>query len=432
MHARIWSLLLSLGLAATTSATAREQPKKSYFQVDIHHVGIKELNEVKARPEISWWIEADDVLFVLADHTFTLPRRPVRRLAITPATDRLFFVQKGHARDLDALDGEVLSKAGRMALIQARDARPATGVVGEMMILPFQPNTVFAKQADNAPEISTTRFDPDIQTMLAALDGDRWFKDVSDLASFNRYSYDAAFVKVRDWLMARFSENPGVTVESQEYKKNALGSWNVVATIKGSTRPEDVYIFGAHYDSTSEAPRTSAPGAEDNASGTAGLLELARIFSVHKPKATVVFVAFSGEEQGLWGSQAYVRRLIEEGKRDTIKAVITMDMIGFDGNNTIDCLIEASAKDKPLVETLRAAAATYTHLELKTSEHYWGSDHVSFIQEGIPALLTIEDDWDDYPDYHRTSDEIGNINVKMGMEVLKMNLAAVATMANEP
>ena len=210
-------------------------------------------------------------------------------------------------------------------------------------------------------------------------------------------------------------------------------SYNVVATLTGTTRPNDWYIVGAHFDSISNNDnQATAPGCEDNGSGTAAVLEIARIMTAHPPDATVLFICYSGEEQGLYGSTDHASHLVAAGDSSKIKAAQIMDMIGYTGDSDIDCLLETSSLGQFMIHAYSAAAAQYTSLRIVTSLNPFGSDHVPYLNRGMPALLTIENDWDSYPGYHRSNDLIGNVSTVMGGEVLKMNVAALAKMIGNP
>jgi hypothetical protein len=102
---------------------------------------------------------------------------------------------------------------------------------------------------------------------------------------------------------------------------------NVMAEIRGLTYPEQVVIICAHYDSTSDQRWTLAPGADDNASGTAAVMEAARILSNRPLDFTVRFIAFSAEEQGLIGSLSYVQTQLSP--EEEIIGVINLDMIAY-------------------------------------------------------------------------------------------------------
>jgi len=201
---------------------------------------------------------------------------------------------------------------------------------------------------------------------------------------------------------------------------------NVIATFDGGAA-SDIYIIGGHYDSISERTSDSAPGAEDNATGAAGVIELARVFANFPKTATLIFIAFSGEEQGLVGSKAYVRGL-DTQTRSRVKAVLNMDMIGYSKDDSEDVLLESSSHFKPLVDHFSAAARLVEGLRFYISFNPYGSDHMPFIDSGIPAILTIDNDWGDYPSYHRTTDTIDKVSRDMGAAVLKMNAGALGSM----
>jgi peptidase M28-like protein len=153
----------------------------------------------------------------------------------------------------------------------------------------------------------------------------------------------------RDWIKAEFDKAAAtsggrMTVELDSYIQQPVPRvptptriTNVVATLHGTdpTSADRVYVVGAHYDSrvTDVLNGTSdAPGANDDASGTSAVLELARVFAPHPTEATIVFVAFAGEEQGLLGSAHFAQLAQDNGWN--IQGVLNMDIIGSpDGGN---------------------------------------------------------------------------------------------------
>jgi Zn-dependent M28 family amino/carboxypeptidase len=203
-------------------------------------------------------------------------------------------------------------------------------------------------------------------------------------------------------------------------------AWNVIATFDAGPT-SDIYIICGHYDSISERPSELAPGAEDNATGAAAVIELARVFSKYPKSATLVFATFSGEEQGLVGSKAFVRNL-DPATRSRIKAVLNMDMIGYSKDDSEDVLLESSSRYKNLVDQFAAAASLVDGLKYYVTFNPYGSDHMPFIEAGIPAILTIDNDWGDYPSYHRSSDTIDKVSRDMGAAILRMNAGALAGM----
>jgi len=197
--------------------------------------------------------------------------------------------------------------------------------------------------------------------------------------------------------------------------------------MRGTTLPDEWVIAGAHYDSTSQSTATAAPGAEDNGSGSAGLLQLARALSISQAPRTAIFIFFSGEEQGLVGSKFNVNALVQRGDKAKVKLMHNMDMIGYRSTATLRVLLETTSTFSYLFQTYTSARNTYSpNLAIATSTNAWGSDHEPYLAQGIPALLTIDYDWDKYPHYHRTTDLPQYLSQDIAFEILKMNVATVA------
>ncbi len=253
---------------------------------------------------------------------------------------------------------------------------------------------------------------------VALIDKDRWFEDVKILASFNRYYRHPQIVDARDRIVDIFT-TIGLETRLEEITINHTPGHNVIAEIKGTEKPEDIYIIGAHYDSISEIPRTRAPGAEDNASGTAALFEIARALKERAPKATVRFVAFSGEEAGLIGSAQHVKNIIKAGDKNKIRGVLIMDMIAYSQDDDLDILFETNRANEELVSLLSASAKKFSRARIEHTYEPWGSDHMPFLAESFTTALVIENDYQDYPDYHRSTDDIANLNKDMAFEILK-------------
>jgi peptidase M28-like protein/PDZ domain-containing protein/PA domain-containing protein len=200
---------------------------------------------------------------------------------------------------------------------------------------------------------------------------------------------------------------------SVEITRRAVPAYNVVGVIEGSDPKlkREYIVIGAHYDhlghggESSLAPNSSDVhhGADDNASGTAGLLELARIFSGQRGqlRRSLIFVAFSAEESGLIGSKAYVNNPAAP-LADTV-AMINLDMIGRMKENKLTVGgIGTSPEFRKLVESLNNG------FTLQLSEDGFGpSDHSSFYAKQIPVLFFFSGT---HEDYHKPSDTADKIN----------------------
>lgn len=263
----------------------------------------------------------------------------------------------------------------------------------------------------------------------------RYLKSVETLANFkSRYTTSPGCRAAAEYLASHFS-SLGLKVSRQPFRIGPGRAENVIAVLPGANDPAGVgefLLIGAHYDSIAQdADRLKlAPGAEDNASGTAALMELARLFHDQRPRLTIVFAAFAGEEQGLVGSRAYVAELKKSGRADRLKAALIMDMIGFTKDAELDLTFETLEKFKPLAESATRTAKRYAALTTTISLNPFGSDHVPFLDADLPAFLVIESDWDKYPAYHKSTDVPKNVSPDMAREALKLVAAWTFEAAN--
>ncbi|MBD8524277.1 M28 family metallopeptidase [Pseudomarimonas arenosa] len=326
---------------------------------------------------------------------------------------------------------EVLASGGRFAVLTRSDAERVlresehTHGHSHSQTLDIPWNTVLVRMAENRPPRAKRAASPQIDAMVAAVNGSRWLGDVATLASHDRHSLRTGIAGARDWIQAQFEAMPGISAQLDPFQVSGVTVHNVIATLPGSTRADEIYIVGGHYDAIGGS---FSPGAEDNASGCAGVLELARIFAANPPPPTMLFVCYAGEEQGLLGSHHQVADLRAAGDDARVVHMLNMDMIGFSGDADLDCLLETEDAFAGLLDVYADAALDHTTLSIATSLHAFGSDHVPFIGAGMPALLTIENDWDSYPHYHRSSDIAANVSLQMGVQILRMNVAALAGM----
>ena len=206
--------------------------------------------------------------------------------------------------------------------------------------------------------------------------------------------------------------------------RNETPAYNVAGMIEGSDPllKNEVIVIGAHYDhlgrggegSGSLAARSGEihHGADDNASGTAGVLELARLFATQKPKRTLVFIAFSGEEEGLLGSNYYVNHPLLP-LTNTV-AMINMDMIGRMKDHRLSIGGVGTAKEW---RDIMSADAEKTFQLTLTEDGFGPSDHSSFYAKQIPVLFF----WTGtHNDYHKPSDTSEKINYDDEARILEM------------
>ncbi len=240
-----------------------------------------------------------------------------------------------------------------------------------------------------------------------------------------RYYNTAGNDEVTEYLADKLA-GYGYTVELDAFTASGHPCRNVVATLVGSETPDEIVVVGGHFDSTSESAGSLAPGAEDNGSGTSLVMELARVSVGQQFERTVQFVLFDAEEIGLRGSQHFVDEAVTEGR--TIVAAITADMVAYYDNN-YGVIIEGQTEWEWLMTAMADNVNSLTDISYEKTYHSWGSDHVPFQQAGIAAFLAIDQDWSDYPYYHRTTDTFANIAATTPLG-LQIGRAAAGTLAD--
>jgi hypothetical protein len=208
------------------------------------------------------------------------------------------------------------------------------------------------------------------------------------------------------WIASRFAAFGMDTVRFHRFSDRY--SDNVVAVKTGKSEPDKVVIIGGHYDSVSNNAYI-APGADDNGSGTAVLLECARVLGGYQFDRTIRFVAFSAEEQGLKGSESYAAEAAARG--DDIVAMINVDMVGYlaDGD-ALDLDVISDTQSVWLRDRVFGVAAAYVPgFDLVDGDltPAAGSDHVPFRDRGYDAIMLYEDSEQWSPFMHTTGDSVG-------------------------
>ncbi|GAB3929671.1 hypothetical protein GCM10029976_029700 [Kribbella albertanoniae] len=275
------------------------------------------------------------------------------------------------------------------------------------------------------PEQVATRVDPTIAGLLAELDPASYQTDVTWFASLpTRHSHSTSFVTAVEYAEQRMVAL-GYQTRRQPITVGTKPSQNLIGERAGSG--DGVVLVTAHLDSINLAGGASAPapGADDNASGSAGVLELGRVLATKNWQHDLRLILFGGEEEGLYGSKQYVAAL-PPAERARIRAVLNLDMIASKNSTTPTVLLEGAPLSSGLVDDLATAAATYTGLAVETSLNPFASDHVPFITAGIPAVLAIEGSDSANSHIHSATDTLNFLNWPLAAEILRMNTAALA------
>jgi len=291
----------------------------------------------------------------------------------------------------------------------------------------------FASQANKSK-----RANPTIAALTKKVNQDRLRATLTGMAEFrSRWSYSPNISRVPKWVRDQFvaaGYAAGTAVRYQPFSIPGHGAQKNVLCTHGNSSA-GIILVCSHYDSISETPSSSAPGADDDATGVAACLELARLLRPVQLRRRVLFAAFGGEEQGLHGSAACAE--IAAQQRWPIDVVINLDMIGYNPNGTQGAKIvveydqgnrnpgnDAAAKSFGLV--MAQMAADYTSLRVEHTD-IWNSDYMPFEAKGYACIGAYEGG--DNPYYHKSTDTAEHVDLKYLSNVVRMVLATILTLA---
>jgi hypothetical protein len=211
---------------------------------------------------------------------------------------------------------------------------------------------------------------------------------------------------------------------------------NVLAVAEGTdpVLKKEYVVISAHYDHLGIRNGRSMNGANDNASGTVAMLEIAQALMIQRPKRSVILAWFAGEEMGLWGSNQFVNR--PPVPIEAISADVNLDMIGRNDPGVL-FLIGTNSLSTELDEVLRKLGEQpfglkldYTYNDKNHPEHYYNrSDHYSFIRMGVPAVCLFTGIT---PDYHQAGDAIEKIDFTKMERIARFTYAAALEVGNRP
>ena len=299
-----------------------------------------------------------------------------------------------------------------------------------------------------------------IKSMIPQLDESMYRGYLEKLCSFGPHPtarrlayklFDLPIEKVANYIYSEF-ESMGLQVRYQHWEEEpTIGNlmkpvyhpgWqvgdNVEATLPGTnTSSDEVYVLVAHYDTMnmlgSNDKSFKVLGANDDSSGVAALLSIAKLMSRYSFNHTVRFVAVSGEEQGLMGSDAYAKEAKQNN--DNIVVAFSVDMIGttppYNMSNEVIFAGDIDNKPSSIVDFTVGVNQRYSEfLNFKISRDNpmkHGSDQKSFIKYGYNAVYVAEPVLD--KDWHRRSDTIENMDISYATDVTRLLLATVTELA---
>ncbi|GAA2523214.1 M28 family metallopeptidase [Streptomyces levis] len=272
------------------------------------------------------------------------------------------------------------------------------------------------------------------ESAVASVSADALRDTVRTLAAFpTRHTFSPFLTPAAEEIEHRLRASGYTDVARHTWTNAGHSGDNVVCTKPGTDADGSVVLVCAHYDSRMEDPHDAqarAPGADDNAGGVAAVLEIARLLEPVALTSTLRFVAFSGEEQGLWGSTAYADVLRAAGAG--VQRVVNLDMVGrppADGSVTVErdlgnAVPGNDTASAAFAAVLAQAAADHTTLPVRLGPIY-ASDYMPFEARGDVTIGAYEGEGN--PHYHRTSDTPETLDYAYLADVTRATLATLLT-----
>jgi hypothetical protein len=275
----------------------------------------------------------------------------------------------------------------------------------------------------NINKIYTSSLNELVVSLIQQIDENIYLGYLENLTSFGpRLTTTEACDDSAEYIFNEF-EKLGLETRYHEWSNDYLFGSNVEATLPGiDEHSDEIYVICAHYDSVD-----GSPGADDDGSGTAAVLTAAKVMSLYSFNHTIRFVAFSGEEQGLYGSGFYVQEAVENN--DNIIAALNIDMIGFALSEEDESILELYEDDASqwladYTVDISQQYNEYFDLEVMLSGYSWGSDHYRFWEAGYNAIFYAEYNFNDY--YHSQDDTIEHMNIPYATRATKLIIATLA------
>jgi hypothetical protein len=255
---------------------------------------------------------------------------------------------------------------------------------------------------------------------------------LSDLTAFENFGVktvgSTALANTENWITARYQALGYTDIVLQPFTYAAGTSNNIIVTKTGTLFPNTFLIIDAHYDTI------NGPGTNDNGTGTVLLLELARLLENVETEYSIKFIHFSGEEDGLIGSNYYVNNTVIPQNLD-IKLVFNIDEVGGVNGMTNDTVVCERDLSSPASNNAASNAATnslailielYSNLETEISNAF-ASDYVPFENNG--EIITGLYESNVSPVNHTANDNLANMDVTYAYEVIKGSLGAALEFA---
>ncbi len=371
---------------------------------------------------------------------------PVRVLDADTGAASYFLVlpPRAQPRPKWELYGRLLLDDGFQVLLRAApaDAERLAASGAEIAYLALQPISLAPRQGVTVP--TAVQPDPLVSQMLSQVETttlyqyEAWLTGVqpatiggSPYTILTRNTTSGTPIQKATQFAYEHFQNLGLNVTYHNWSLSGYSGRNVIAALPGEIAPDDILIICAHIDDMPSG--AVAPGADDNASGSAAVLLAADILSQYRWGCTLRFALWTGEEQGLLGSRVYAQQAAAAG--ENILGVLNMDMIAYNSDSLpyLDLYARSTVPGSVAMANLFADVVAAYDLDLDPDIFINASlgnysDNKSFWDQGYAAILAIEDNDDFTPYYHTTNDQLSTLNMGYFTEFVRASLGTFAHM----
>ncbi len=430
-------IMITTAFAETTTKYLLKIDRKVVYE-SLRVNNLSQLTQ-KLSPQISIYYTSANYLLASADDKALkeIPRAAYSILDEYPASGNWYLITKlpGKTNQITKSMGKEITQMDQTILIKSDLSDLALGKETEVPYVRLNFTPLSFSASINMNQRNQTRVDYGNLLNQVNADSITWFiQQMENMGT--RYVGATNCLQVSNWIKSQFLRFGYSNAELDQFNAHETSQYNVVATLTGTLAPNKIIVIGGHHDSVvydGNDPLFTAPGADDNASGTAAVLEIARIMkaSNYQPECTIKFVTFAAEEIGLYGGRHFAQEA--QSQWQDIKIMINHDMISNSTQTPDNWLIRLLPYEGFEGYTSFAMEITEDQTSLTTyagSLNSAGSDSYAFWERGYPAIYYEEHQFS--PNYHTITDLVANINPQYVKEVIKASTAVAVTYDQTP
>jgi len=399
------------------------------------------LTELSTNDEIQPMHIAEDYYIAQGNSESLSTLRNVQILRSSADISKLYLVSHPTMKKLDSnqVIGNVILNKGNLYLVESTLSELELTLNSPYKYVKLNPMVKRSSQKLEAPQAVYGNSRDEMEDLVNAVNADSIASIIQSMQDMQtRYAFADNAGEVAEWIKEKF-ESYGYTdviIDSFYY----ADSWHrdVIATLPGSIHPDNNILIGGHHDSIVHFgedidPMVFAPGADDNASAVAAVLEVARIMkeSNFSPDLSIKFATFGAEEVGLWGSHYLADKMYNEGTQ--LRMMLNNDMIA--NNNASpdewELDIPTYSGSEYLTEISINLMEEFTTLNYGNSiSNSSSSDSYAFWIRGFPTAYYFEAEFSPY--YHSNLDILDNCDIPYCQQVVKLNMSMMALMSLIP